>query len=343
MAKQVSNKVKVTIFVFIGLLVGVVVFVYQRLFGGEVQTIPEERFIGGPTQEQAPAAQLEEEKKVEKVAIAYANTPALGVQEVVARTGDLDFISPGQKVLVKPNVNSDDPAPGTTHPESLAEVVRLAKKKGANVIVADRSNPRWDTIPAMKKTGMYQAASDAGADEILGLEDGEWIRVRPEKAENWPKGFRIPKMLAEVDHIISVPVLHTHVITSHSLALKNLVGLIHPLDRMVFHASSNRDEMIAEISLAVKPSLTVIDGTKAFIDGGPSTGTLVHPKVYLAARDVLIADVFGVELLKKEGAKLFSDDPWESRQIVRAVELGISQLKKEEIQEELKKSLLSSS
>lgn len=183
----------------------------------------------------------------------------------------------------------------------------------------------------MKQTGIYAAVKQAGADEIVGFEDEEWVRVAPEKASNWPNGFRIPERLKEFDHIISVPVLHTHSITSHSLAIKNLVGLIHPADRMLFHASPKRDEMIAEIALAIKPSLTVIDGTKAFIDGGPSHGTLVETKVYLASKDLLTADVIGVSLLKKHGAELFWDNPWESRQIKHLSGLGINLYPLEEI------------
>jgi uncharacterized protein (DUF362 family) len=187
----------------------------------------------------------------------------------------------------------------------------------------------------MKKTGMFEAANKAGADEIVGFEDEHWVRVKPKGAKNWPKGFRIPKRLSEIDHIISVPVLHTHSITGHSLALKNLVGLIHPADRMVFHASGKVDEMIVEISHAVKPSLTVIEGSKAFIDGGPSHGTLAEPKVYLASKDVLAADIAGVELLKKYGADKLGD-PWETRQIRYASELGLGEYNREEIEKELK-------
>ncbi|GAG26681.1 unnamed protein product, partial [marine sediment metagenome] len=177
-------------------------------------------------------------------------------------------------------------------------------------------------------------------DEIIGFENDEWIRVKPEKAKHWSKGFRIPKMLAKIDHIISVPVLHTHSITSHSLALKNLVGLIHPADRMIFHASSKTEEMIAEISLAIKPSLNIIEGTKAFIDGGPSHGELVEPKVYLASKDILMAEVFGIELLRKEGAKLSWNTPWESGQVNHALDLSLGLYNKQEVQKELEKNTL---
>lgn len=333
MVRKVSGKVKLVALLLIGSVVSGVVYVYQKIFGGVVQTMPEGETVTGRSED----FDVVKNKSEEVVAVATADNPALGVREVVGRTGGMDFIQDGQRVLIKPNVNSDDPAPGTTHPEALAEVVRLAKDRGAYVIVGDRSNPRWGTIAAMKATGMYQAAVEAGADEIVGFEDGEWIRVKPEKAEHWPKGFRVPAILSSVDHIISVPVLHTHSITSHSLALKNLVGLIHPADRMLFHASGSRDEMIAEISLAISPTLTVIDGTRSFVDGGPSTGTISESKIYLASKDVLVADVVGVELLKRDGAKLSWDDPWESGQIKRALELGVGKLGKREIQEELRK------
>lgn len=336
MAKIAINKMKLLAITLTGVLIGGSVFLYNKFFGGTAQEIPEGEYIVGQTDNQN--IDITEKTEQESIAVAYAQTPAQGIQEVVRRTGNLDFVKPGQRVLVKPNVNSSDQAPGTTHPEALAEVVRLVKAKGAYVIVGDRSNPNWGTIDAMKTTGMYEAAEQAGADEIVGFEDQEWMRVKPEKAENWPNGFRIPIMLENIDHVISVPVLHTHSITSHSLSLKNLVGLIHADDRYVFHASPKIQEMISEISLAVNPSLTVIDGTKSFIDGGPSSGTLSEPKVYLASKDVLAADVTGVELLMNDGANLKYSNTWESPMIKRGYELSVGFLSKDEITEELERN-----
>ena len=321
MATQISKRAKIVFIIFVGVIFAGFTYAYQKIIGGKAVDLPENKFIVG---EKNTTTVTPQEKTQEIAAVVYSANIAKGIREVVQKTGNLDFIQPGQKVLIKPNVNSDDPAPGTTHPEALAEMIRLVKAKGAYVIVGDRSNPQWKTLAAMKVTGMYNAAEDAGADEIVGFENEEWIRVSPEKAGDWPNGFRIPKRLQEIDHIISLPVLHTHSITSHSLAIKNLVGLIHPTDRMLFHASAKREEMIAEISLAIKPSLTVIDGTRAFIEGGPSEGKVAETKVYLASKDVLTADVYGVSLLKKNEAILRYENPWESPQIKHFLDLGLS-------------------
>ena len=109
------------------------------------------------------------------------------------------------------------------------------------------------------------------------------------------------------------------------------------MDRMLFHASAKREEMIAEISLAIRPSLTVIDGTRAFIEGGPSEGKVVETKVYLASKDVLTADVYGVSLLKKNKAVLRYEDPWESPQIKHFFNLGLSQYSLDKINNEVSK------
>lgn len=334
MALRVSGKIRITLIAAVGLIIAGLTYTYQKILGGKAIYIPETQFVVGDKN----SVTITPKKENQEIAVvAYSENIAKGIDEVVKMAGNLDFIKPGQKVLIKPNVNSDDPSPGTTHPEALAEIVRLAKAKGAYVIVGDRSNPQWKTITAMKATGMYTAAKKAGADEIVGFEDEEWIRVAPEKAKNWPNGFRIPKRLQGIDHIISLPVLHTHSITGHSLAIKNLVGLIHPADRMLFHASSKREEMIAEISLAIRPDLTVIDGTRAFIEGGPSNGKVAETRVYLASKDVLAADVFGVSLLAKNNAKLRYDDPWDSPQISHFLGLDLSQYSSDEINKGLTK------
>jgi len=335
MVVKISKKMKISVSVLLGFVIVGAVCAYQKLFGGKAQNLKQNHFIvgrenGTPT---IPEPVEKEEERI--VSVYYSDNIAQGVDEVVQRTGNMDFITPGDKVLVKPNVNSDDPAPATTHPEAVAEVVRLAKAKGAYIIVGDRSNPNWKTISAMKKTGIYDAVKNAGADEIVGFEDEEWVRVTPENSKNWKNGFRVPKRLAEVDHLISVPVLHTHSITGHSLAIKNIVGLIDPADRMLFHASKNRDAMIAEISLAIKPDLTVIDGTKAFIRGGPSAGTLADTKVYLSSKDTLTADVVGVALLTKHGANFTWSNPWESGLIKSFVSLNLSGYSRERIGKEI--------
>lgn len=324
---KIYNKTKIILGIVFAAVVALASF-FWYLFGGKVQPLKEGEFIGG----QGGKEKIEAVKQKEQLAVAYNPSPVLGVREVIMRTGNLDFIKSGDRVLVKPNVNSDVPTPGTTNPEVVGEIVRLAKSNGAYVIVADSSNPRWDALESMKELGIYKAAKDAGADEILGLDDYEWVRVDSKKAENWPRGFRVSKIVFDVDHIINVPNLHTHSITGHSLALKNLVGLIHSTDRFFFHARKEINEMITEISLAIQPKLTVIEGSKSFLTDGPFSGEIGEPKVYLASFDPVAAEIIGLKLLLKHGAKPKYPDPYNNPQTKRALELELNSLKVEKIE-----------
>jgi len=260
------------------------------------------------------------------VALVRGEGVAQMVWRAVELAGGFVALPPGAVVLIKPNVNSDDPYPGTTNPEVVRAVVELVKGyEPRRIIVADRSNPAYDTLPAMKKVGIYQVAMEAGA-EVIPLEGYEWVGVDPPEAENWPGGYEFSALPQEVDYMITLPVAKTHIIARYTMALKNTVGLIHPRSRNVLHSKGGRQfgAMLAEINLARPADFVVMDGTRAFITGGPSHGQLREPNLILATSDLVAADVVGLAFLKYLGApSLLGRNSWEEHQVARAVELGL--------------------
>ena len=261
------------------------------------------------------------------VGIARGDSIADSVRRAINLTGGLDFIKSGESVLIKPNVNSDDPHPGTTNPEVVFEVVNMVREKGAKrIIVADRSNPWWDTLKAMKKVGIYEAAVKGGA-EVVVFSKGDYVKVNPENSRHWPNGFRIPKLVKQVDHIISLPVAKTHIIADFTMGIKNWVGLIPPSDRKYLHLKKKDyfASMLSEIHLARKPSFLVMDATKVFVSGGPSHGDLAQPNLVIASSDLVANDVTGLALLKTLGTieEIQKKSVWDQPQIKRAVELGL--------------------
>ncbi|HUW23851.1 MAG TPA: DUF362 domain-containing protein [bacterium] len=261
------------------------------------------------------------------VGIARGDSIADSVRRAINLAGGLDFIKSGESVLIKPNVNSDDPHPGTTNPEVVFEVVNMVREKGAKrIIVADRSNPWWDTLKAMKKVGIYEAAVKGGA-EVVVFSKGDYVKVNPENSYHWPNGFRIPKLVKQVDHIISLPVAKTHIIADFTMGIKNWVGLIPPSDRKYLHLEKKDyfASMLSEIHLARKPSFLVMDATKVFVSGGPSHGDIARPGLVMATSDLVANDVTGLALLKTLGTieEIQKKSVWDQPQIKRAVELGL--------------------
>ena len=261
------------------------------------------------------------------VGIARGDSIADSVRRAINLAGGLDFIKSGESVLIKPNVNSDDPHPGTTNPEVVFEVVNMVRENGAKrIIVADRSNPWWDTLKAMKKVGIYEAAVKGGA-EVVVFSKGDYVKVNPENSHHWPNGFRIPKLVKQVDHIISLPVAKTHIIADFTMGIKNWVGLIPPSDRKYLHLKKKDyfASMLSEIHLARKPSFLVMDATKVFVSGGPSHGDIARPGLVMATSDLVANDVTGLALLKTLGTieEIQRKSVWDQPQIKRAVELGL--------------------
>lgn len=272
---------------------------------------------------------ISQEKKIPKivnVGIAKEENIRKSVRTAVALAGGMDFIKAGDTVLIKPNVNSDDPYPGTTNPEVLAEVITMVKEKGAKrVIVADSSGIPWpNTLRNMEKVGILGVAKKLGA-EVYALDNMEWVWVKPEGLKYWTNGFRIPKIVTEVDHIINVAVVKTHSIADFTMSLKNFVGLIHRQDRMIMHSSRYIKEMIGELNSAFNPSLNILDATKVFVRGGPAKGEEREVGMIIASSDRVACDIIGLSLLKLLGTteEIQNKNMWNHPQIKRAIELGI--------------------
>jgi uncharacterized protein (DUF362 family) len=77
-----------------------------------------------------------------------------------------------------------------------------------------------------------------------------------------------------------------------------------------------------------------MDGTKAFVTGGPEKGTLVEPNLLLASRDRVAIDAVGVAVLKMYGVKgkVGEADIFAQDQLKRAAELGFGVKSATEIQ-----------
>ncbi len=246
-------------------------------------------------------------------------------------------ILPGSIVLIKVNQNSDDPFPATSSPEFISSLVTYLKQfNPARIVVADASFAGFlPTLKTMKRTGVYQAATEAGA-EVLGFEESEFLAVIPEGAENWVRPFRVARIYLEADYVISQPVVKTHKHAIYSMALKNAVGALLNSDRSLMHsASENRFwKMIAEINLVRRPDLILLDGRKAMVTGGPFSGEIKEAGYLIATRDLIAADAIGLAILKYLGTteRIENHSIWDVPVLKRATEIGLGARSVEEIE-----------
>lgn len=240
----------------------------------------------------------------------------------------------GKHLFVKPNFNSADPPPGSTHNETLGALVRRLHILGADrLTVGDRSG-MGSTRDVIESKGIPDMATELGFDTINfdELESNQWKKVQ-EPGSHWSRGFALPLPVLNADGIIQTCCLKTHRFGGDfTLALKNSVGLAAkqiPGEGYNYmselHGSSHQRLMIAEINAAYEPDLILLDGVNAFVEGGPDRGTLVNAQVMLAGTDPVAIDAVGVAILRHFGTTpSVSRGPiFQQEQISRAAELGL--------------------
>jgi len=273
-----------------------------------------------------------------KVALVSTEDRGEGVRKAIDLLGLRSFR--GKSVVLKPNFNTADPAPGSTHGDTLRSLVLSLRKMGAKrITLAERSGPGDSTRRVMEKKGIFELAQELDF-SIVNLEElgpEGWSKIEPEES-HWSRGFHFPRIYLEAESIVQTCCLKTHAYGGHfTLSLKNSVGLV-PLKGYPYmkelHSSPYQRQMIAEINTAYSPDLVLLDGVEAFVAGGPDCGTKVVANVLLAGTDRVAIDAVGVGILRLLGTtpEVSRGSVFEQEQIARAAELGLGVSSAEQIQ-----------
>jgi len=94
------------------------------------------------------------ENKISKVSLVKTSDRTSGIKRAV----DLLKINPvrNKEVLIKPNFNTAEPFPGSTHNDTLTSLIIHLKDLGAkSIAIGERSGPP-DTSDVLKDKGIYE-------------------------------------------------------------------------------------------------------------------------------------------------------------------------------------------
>ena len=252
---------------------------------------------------------------------------------------DLLRINPvtGKQVLIKPNFNTADPYPGSTHNDTLVNLIRHLRQMGASSLtMGERSwSPATARVMEEKGVGEICRKNDVGLINFEDLPSDQWVRIQPGQS-HWKDGFDVAKPVLEAECVVSTCCLKTHGYGGvFTMSLKLSVGITHERNMSELHSSfRSMRKMIAEINQVYSPSLIVLDGIEAFVDGGPMTGKRKGANVILAGTDRIAIDAVGLAILKVLGsnAAIMGRRIFEQEQIARAVELGLGVSRPEDIE-----------
>jgi uncharacterized protein (DUF362 family) len=242
----------------------------------------------------------------------------------------------GKRVVVKPNFNSADATPGSTHNDTLAQIVSELHARNARSITLGESSGPPQTRGVMEKKGTFDLARDLRFDivDFEQIADSEWVSF-PAAGMHWADGFALPRLVVDSEYLVSTCCLKTHGYGGvFTMSLKLSVGLTPKKIRRPMHRSPDMRRMIAELNTGYRPSLIVLDGISAFTDGGPSQGELKAGNVVIVGDDRVAVDAVGLAVLKSLGANdaIMSRPVFQQEQIARAVELKLGASGPDEIE-----------
>lgn len=212
------------------------------------------------------------------------------------------YIKRGSKVLIKLNLlmKKRPEEATTTHPLVLKALAEELLKLDCEVIVGDSpGGPYTERI----LNGIYKAC---GIEEIANeLNIKLNYDISEAKVENKEgkilKYLTVIKPVEDVDHVISLCKLKTHVMATYTGGVKNLFGVIPGMAKAEYHFKmpdlKDFTDALVDICEYVKPTLTIMDGIIGMEGEGPSAGIPRKVGLLIGSSNPYALDVVGCKII----------------------------------------------
>jgi len=217
----------------------------------------------------------------------------------------------GKTVLLKPNVGRNaEPSSGIcTEPQVVAAAIDAFREAGAIVSIGESPISGVKTLEAFESTGITKIANERNCPLID-------MDVRKPIVITIPDGVAIKSLklcpeVTEFDFIVSIPVMKMHMHTGATLAIKNMKGCLWRRSKVTLHmlpALPNTsdapkkvikplDMAISDMSGALRPHLSIIDGTVGLEGIGPSAGEKKPVGVVIVGVDAFATDAVACKIM----------------------------------------------
>jgi uncharacterized protein (DUF362 family) len=207
--------------------------------------------------------------------------------------GMKQFVKPGQRVVIKPNMSFSSPPEraSNTHPEVVRELVILCKEAGASsIMVLDHTLQRAENC--LEQSGIRAAGNGVIKNIVHAVDDASLFTEVKIPGGKRMSSVEVMNAVLKSDVLIAAPVAKSHTATGVSLSMKGMMGLIY--NRTVMHFRDIHT-CVVDMCTVVKAHLTVIDATRVLSTGGPQgPGKVLKENTVIASKDMVAADAFTV-------------------------------------------------
>ena len=215
--------------------------------------------------------------------------------------GGLDWVRPGMRIGVKLNLCAarKPEFAATTHPVMAAELTKLLKERGAEVVLGD--SPGGPFTAAYLRL-IYAATGMELAEQAGGTLNADFSHREADFPEGVTlKSFAYTSWLDGCDAVISFCKLKSHGLMGMTGAVKNIYGVVPGTTKSELHFRYPDPMAFAHIMVDlnefVRPRLFLTDAVEIMEGNGPTQGTPRHMGALIASRDPYTSDRLCAHLL----------------------------------------------
>ncbi len=229
--------------------------------------------------------------------VARGDDPEELVRQALTALGGMQrYVSPGDNVLVKPNIcvayHTYEYA-ATTNPWLVGGLVKLCLAAGARRVTVLDYPFGGTPEEAYVRSGIQEQVIAAGG-EMETMASFKFVKT------DIPDGLDIQQWaiydeVINADVVINVPIAKHHSLARLTLGMKNLMGTIK--NRAALHR--NLGQRLADLTSRIRPALTVVDAVRILMDHGPTGGSLNDVKqlnTVIISPDIVAADSYAATL-----------------------------------------------
>jgi len=248
------------------------------------------------------------------VSIVKDENPVSAAKKSVEIIGGLEnAIKKDARVLIKPNLvyGASYETGTTTNLTVLRTLIELIQPITKNISIIESNFgivpiPE-SAMPVFKEVGKvfnlpdYDAMKKLGVRFIdLGKEEQRWLNLTPNKVLDRVK---IPVDLYKNATLVNVPVLKSHGITTVTLGLKNLYGLI-PTPQVRGRLHDAIPTVLSDLAELFSSIFTVIDGSIGMEGPVSCLGAPAETSLILASEDIVAVDSVGTRVMGYEPSSI---------------------------------------
>ena len=205
------------------------------------------------------------------------------------------YFKKGDTVIIKPNfVAPRDNKTGATTNLDLIRIVALRLLSiSAKPIIMETPGMEYDVNEVFNFLGIFEFARSINIDIYIPSKcDFKKISIPNSKVLKY---VELPEMVLQ-SKIVNIPIMKTHVITTVTLGMKNLMGLCSNNTKRMMHIKGIHNSII-DLNKVIYPTLTIIDSLNAMEGDGAVYGNLKKFNLLLASSNTIAVDKVACQIM----------------------------------------------